>query len=201
MRNHRLLGVVVASAAAFASALAPARAEIYTYVDPQGRVNVSNLAPPDGARVTRVVHEAPPNPYNDAAREAAQRDEMQRLAQRVDQLQYELQLAARQPPPAPAPQVVVVPMPAPAPAPYYVDAAPAPAYAQDCSYGWNGCDAWWGGAFAPFATFVYVPSGRGASPGFRGGRDAHGGGHFGRPPMPMPMPRRPPLKMAALHLR
>jgi hypothetical protein len=192
---------IVRHGAVLASALAswqmPVHAEIYTYVDPQGRVNVSNIAPPDGARVTKVVHEAPPNPYNDAAREAAQRAEMQSLAQRVDQLQQELQLAARQPAPQP-PQVIVVSAPAPTPAayaPYVADFPAAPAYPQNCAYGWNGCDLWWGSAFAPYTTFVYVPTGRGGRPTFHGGRDGgrdgHGNGNRGGPV------RRPPMKAVA----
>ena len=54
-------------------------AEIYTWVDPAGVINLSNLAPPDGVRVTRVTHEAAPRVPSasevarDAAREAASR--------------------------------------------------------------------------------------------------------------------------------
>ena len=36
-----------------------ARADIYTWTDAGGRVNISNLAPPEGARVTSVLHETP----------------------------------------------------------------------------------------------------------------------------------------------
>ena len=38
---------------AFACGLPVAHADIYTWTDESGRVNISNLTPPDGARVTR----------------------------------------------------------------------------------------------------------------------------------------------------
>jgi hypothetical protein len=188
MRNH-LLGMALASALVYSFGQPPAHAEIYTWVDAQGRVNVGNLAPPDGTRVTKVARETPPhsNPYNDAAHEAAQRAEVEALAQRVDQLRNELQFAARQPP-QPQPQVVVVQ--APAPAPYVVESPAPPLYAQDC--GWSACDAWWSSGFAPFATIVYLPSPRNARPVFHGGRNGHGWGDRGDGPM-----RRPPMKTAA----
>src|SRR5689334_22941462 len=37
-----------------------ARAEIYTWIDASGVTNVSNLPPPDGAKVTKVQHAPPP---------------------------------------------------------------------------------------------------------------------------------------------
>ena len=54
-----LIGLVRLSLpAALAGALCvqPAQADIYTWVDASGTINVSNLAPPDGVSVTRVVH-------------------------------------------------------------------------------------------------------------------------------------------------
>jgi hypothetical protein len=191
MRN-RLFGAALALT--LLSLQPPAHAEIYTWVDAQGRLNVGNLPPPDGARVTRVMRETPPhsNPYNDAAREAAQRAEVEALAQRVEQLQSELRFAARQPPQQP--QVVVVQPPAPTP--YVVEPPAPPVYAQDCVNGWNGCDAWWGPAFAPFATFVYLPPARNPKPTFHGGRNGHGDGFHGGRPL-----RRPPMKLAAFAQR
>ena len=50
-----------------------AHADIYTWVDPTGRVNVSNLPPPEGVRVTSVTLEIPQKVAvrTDAARDAA----------------------------------------------------------------------------------------------------------------------------------
>jgi Domain of unknown function (DUF4124) len=189
MRTH-LLVTALATALVCISGQRPAHAEIYTWVDSQGRLNVGNLAPPDGVRVTKMARETPSNPYNDAAREAAQRAEVDALAQRVDQLQSELQFAARQSQQQQQPQVVVVQVPAPAP--YVVESPALPVYAQDCVNGWSGCDAWWGPAFAPFATFVYLPPARNTKPTFHGGRNGHGDGFHGGRPM-----RRPPMKLAA----
>ena len=42
------------------SASAASAQTIYTWTDASGRINVSNLPPPDGARVSHVVHETPP---------------------------------------------------------------------------------------------------------------------------------------------
>ncbi len=190
MRIHLVAKVLIAAMPAVA--LSPvAHAEIYTWVDAQGRTNISNLAPPDGARVTKVVREAPPNPYNDAAREAAQKAEMEALAQRIDQLQNALQIAARQPPPPPQPQVIVVPMAAPAQ--YVPEPQPAP-QVPDCSYGWS-CNGWWNPGFPPFVSYVYVPvpsrnrfPSHHVGPGGRGDR----GGDQG-------VPRRPPMKTVAMN--
>lgn len=187
MPTH-LLATALAFALVCIFAQRPAEAEIYTWVDAQGRLNVGNLAPPNDARVTRVVRETPSNPYNDAARAAAQAAEVEALAQRVDQLQAQLHAAARTAPPLP--QVVVVQ--APAPAPYVVESPAPPMYAQDCANGWGGCNAWWGSAFWPFATFVYLPSTLNARPEWNRGRH----GQRGDPRDGGPA-RRPPMKMAA----
>jgi len=188
MRTHLVAKVL--AAVLLALALSPAaRAEIYTWVDAQGRTNISNLPPPDGARVTKVVHEAPPNPYNDAARDAARQAELDSLAQRVDQLQAALQNAARQPPPPPQTQFIVVP--AAAPVQYVSEPEPAP-QAQDCNYGWT-CNGWWNPGFPPFVSYIYVPASRGRNPPHfngHGGRGDRGGDHG--------PPRRPPMKSVAL---
>ncbi|MET0732026.1 MAG: DUF4124 domain-containing protein [Casimicrobiaceae bacterium] len=191
MRPH-LLATALAIALFCIFAPRPAEAEIYTWVDAMGRLNVGNLPPPNDARVTKVVRETPQNPYNDAARAAAQAAEVEALAQRVNQLQAELQTAARAAPPQP--QVIVVQ--APAPAPYIVEAPAPPAYAQDCGNGWGGCNGWWGSAFAPFATFVYLPSARNAKPEWNRGRHGQRGPRDGDPRDGGPA-RRPPMKMAA----
>ncbi len=193
MRDH-LFGAALAAGLTLIGGQPPAQAEIYTYVDAQGRVNVSNLTPPDGARVTSVVHEAPPrpNPYADAAREAARQADVAALSQRIEQLQYALDSAARQPPP---PQYVMVPTPmpmAPPPQQYVADDA-AQAQGPDCPYGWSSCTSWWNPAFAPFATIVVVPSARRAFPVNHRGFPGHGDN---RGPM-----QRPPMKTAAFGLR
>jgi len=51
-----------------------AHADIYTWADASGSVNVSNLEPPQGARVISVTHTSPA----DAARENASRDAARR---------------------------------------------------------------------------------------------------------------------------
>ena len=70
----------------------PAPAEIYTWVDASGGVNVSNLAPPENARVTNVVlaSASKPTTRDDDAREAARDTEVQALTMRVRQLEAEV---------------------------------------------------------------------------------------------------------------
>jgi hypothetical protein len=139
-----------AMAAILASALGVplAHADVYTWTDASGRLNVGNIAPPEGVRVSRVVHEDPSKvrpapPPRDAAREA----EMQALTDRVAQLQDEVDRAQRQPPlpivayraaaPAPPVQVVVNVVPPP-PA---TDYAASPAYPPGCDPTVFGCPA------------------------------------------------------------
>ena len=75
--------------------LQPAYADIYTWVDPSGVVNVSNLAPPENVRVTNVIHASAPKitTRDDANRDAARHAEVQALAERVRQLENEVALA------------------------------------------------------------------------------------------------------------
>jgi len=200
MRTH-LLVTALATALVCIAGQQLAHAEIYTWVDAQGRLNVGNVPPPDGARVTKVVRETPmhANPYNDAAREAAQRAEVDALTQRVDQLQNELQWAARQPPPQPQPQYVMMPASAP-PIQYITETAP-PQYAE-CAYGWNGCNNWWNPGFGPVPAIVVVQSVVRGHP-YRGGRGGHwrggndGNGGRGGPGGLYGPPSRPPMKLSA----
>ena len=112
-----------------------ARADIYTWVDATGNINLSNIAPPESVHITNVVHAMAQPPV---AREAARQAEVQALEDRVRQLESEAQ---RQPPPqqieyrpAPPPVIQYIVNSAP-PAAAYADPAPAPNYA------WNyGCD-------------------------------------------------------------
>jgi hypothetical protein len=197
MRFSRYVPVVAAALTCAVAALA--QAEIYTWVDAKGQLNIGNLPPPDDARVTKVVHETPPhaNPYNDAARDAAQQAELDSLNQRVAQLQNQLAYAAQ----APAqPPVIVVPVaqPMPVPVPYPVAAAaPQPA---SCDYGWNSCDGWWGPGFFPYVSYVYAPPLRNRFP-MRGGRGDHVAPRGPTPPLALspslPLPLSPtPIAMA-----
>src|ERR1700682_1244437 len=121
----------------------PAHADIYTWVDASGSINVSNLAPPDGVRVASVMHESAPaiTARAEAAREAARQAEAQALAERVRQLE-DIELTkgrahpradSRATPPPPVIQCVVVPPPAP------YAANPAPPANTGCDPGWFDC--------------------------------------------------------------
>src|SRR5258706_5397973 len=75
--------------------LQPAYADIFTWVDASGVVNVSNLAPPENVRVTNVIHASARKTTTpaDAVRDAARDAELQALAERVRQLEDEVALA------------------------------------------------------------------------------------------------------------
>ena len=179
---------------AFGSQLA--HADIYTWVDSSGTLNVSNIAPPDGTRVTGVIHaSAPETAARDAAaHEAARQAEVQALNERMRQLEGEVQLASRQAPPPD-----YRPLPAPPVVQYFVNAAPqpeqytvdttAPAYAG-CNPGWIGCSGWW-----PYPAIVVVgaPNFRPTHPG-RGLHDFTAHPPFAaQPPMHPPFGGQPPL--------
>ncbi|MEP6656746.1 MAG: DUF4124 domain-containing protein [Betaproteobacteria bacterium] len=154
----------------FACAFAPqlAHADVYTWVDASGAVNVSNLAPPEGVRVTHVAHESAPRSaaYANAARDAAQQAELQVLSERVRQLESEVQLAARQvPPPIPIQYAMI---PAPPVVQYVVEPAAAPVSAG-CDSGWTGCGPWWNSGFFPAGSVVVLVPNFRRSPAFRGG--------------------------------
>src|SRR5919108_3497779 len=74
-----------------------AQADIYNWIDASGSLNVSNIAPPEDVRVTKVVHEAPKSASRDAAAEAARTTQLQALNERVGQLERELQAARSTP--------------------------------------------------------------------------------------------------------
>ena len=135
---------------------APAHADIYTWVDAAGITNVSNLAPPDGVKVTKVQPSLPPElaARQDAARQAARDAENRALAERVRQLESD---AARGPPPDYRP-------PVPAPVIQYIVEAPQPPMQQSVEitppsyggYGYGGygyagygCDPSWFGCWWP----------------------------------------------------
>jgi hypothetical protein len=137
-----------------------AAADVYTFVDAHGNVNVSNLAPPVGARVTSVAHEsAGAIARAEAARKAAQDAEVQALADRVAELERAAEQSARVPPPV----FFAGPPPgygAPPPPQYTVTTLPempvddvVPSLASGCAY--VGCP------LPVFAAPVIVVSGSG----------------------------------------
>jgi hypothetical protein len=134
MRMRRSI-VVCGGFLAGAAAALPVRADVYTWVDRNGTVTVTNVAPPEGARVTGVVR------ADEVAKAVARRPpdaaQLQALNERVQQLEQQLQ-AATAPPPvvyppiaataryvaaAPAPVVSYAPEPAPLPTAYGCDPA------------------------------------------------------------------------------
>jgi len=148
--------------------LQPACADIYTWVDASGTVNISNLSPPEGVRVTHVTREAPRHTAmrDDAAREAVRQAELQALADRVRQLENEAESVRL---PAPPPQVVYVPVPAPAPVQYQVEVAP-PA-SGECDPAWSSCWGGWGSGFYPASVIVVrAPNFHRSPPGHSGHR-------------------------------
>jgi hypothetical protein len=132
-----------------------ARADIYTWTDANGRVNISNLAPPDGVQVTSVLRETPKPvvPMQLAVTSAPQQD-VQMLNDRVRQLEMEVELARRQTPAAPT--IIYAGAPAaqpPAQYSYAPEPAEAPTYGYGNSYPY-GCDpSWFGCGFG----FGYSP--------------------------------------------
>jgi len=137
----RLFAALLPWVAALACAGA-ARADIYTWTDAKGTVNISNVAPPEDVHVTTVMHEDPAALAARAAAAQAARDaDMQRLADRVRQLEYEAQYSQRQAPPA----IYAAPSPAPSTSvvQYVMNVAPpqSQSYAPNGSY---GCDPGYG---------------------------------------------------------
>jgi len=143
-----------------------AHADIYTWADASGAVNVSNLAPPQGARVISVTRTSPADAAREnAARDAARRAETLALEERVRQLEADAELAKRQPPP----QVVYPVIPAPplmqyrydpvAPPVQYTVYSSAPAYTMGCDPGWMDCAlGWYPNFYSMGVVFVRAPS-------------------------------------------
>ena len=180
----RLLAAAWPAVLACSFGLQPARADIYTWFDASGTVNVSNLSPPEDARVTNVTREALQKTAtrDDAAREALRQAELQALSDRVRQLENETEVARR---PVPPPQVVYVPVPAPAPVQYEVEMTP-PA-GGGCDPWWASCGGWWGSGFYPASVIVVrAPNFHRSPPGHPGHRFPPGNpGH--RFPLPGPV--------------
>jgi hypothetical protein len=138
---NRPFGVGALAFIVAVAASVSAHADIYTWVDAKGNVNLSNLPPPQDARVTQVFREDPAvHVSSDAARAAARSDEVKALAERVTQLEQDLDAAKRVPPAvayAPPPPVVIS-APNPPVFAQAIVAPPTPAY-TDCTDPWASC--------------------------------------------------------------
>ena len=159
-----LLRTVLPLLLASAWGLQPARADIYTWADASGSVNVSNLAPPQSARVISVTHTSAADAAREsAARDAASRAETLALEERVRQLEADAE-ARRQAPPQvvyrdiPAPPVQYRIDPAPPPVQYSVYSSP-PAYTMGCDPGWMDCGlGWFPNFYSTGVVFVRAPT-------------------------------------------
>lgn len=135
-----LLRTAVSAVLAGALGVPLAHADVYTWTDVSGRLNVSNLAPPEGVHVSRVVHEDPAKAQANAiaARNAARTAEVEALNERVARLEDEVDRAKQQPQPppvqtvpyrvAPPVQLTINVMPSTPPAGYGAGYAGYPGY-------------------------------------------------------------------------
>ena len=86
-RYPRRYVAALAAGCAGVLACAMARADIYTWVDASGNLNLSNQPPPAGVRVTSVYREDPAaRAHAEAARAASAREELRTLNARVAEL-------------------------------------------------------------------------------------------------------------------
>lgn len=161
-RAQRCSTLAWAALAAGLCAASLARADVYTWVDAKGNVNVSNLDPPDGARVLHVAHEsAEAKARADAAHDAARQAEIKALSERVAELESKAQATFDAPPP-----IAFAPAPTPPPPPQYnvivVPAAPAANVTPAADYGcaWVGCAVPWGPFGYPVVFFSASPRAR-----------------------------------------
>ena len=177
---HRFPLTAAAIAAASVLAATPAHADIYTFIDKAGILNLSNVAPPKDARIVNVTRSDPAANARAMAAQAAARDatdqrEMLELRERVAELERSTDNARSMPLPM---QLVVAPPP---PAPIVIALAPPPAPEPvDAPFGcaWVGCPLWFGG----------VPAFVSTAPGFR---HHHRGMNRPRPIRPAPNPAGP----------
>ena len=159
-----LLRSVLPALLAGVCALPLAHADIYTWTDDKGRVNISNIEPPDGAHVMSVMRESKAmKEANEAAREVARERErealreaeVRALAERVRQLQAEVEAAKRPPPTVVATAPAFVPYTGeygPPGAQYNViNVSPAGGGGSDggCYTGWPDCQFGWYPGFYP----------------------------------------------------
>lgn len=165
-----LLKVALPAVLAITLDLQVAHADIFTWTDASGRINVSNLDPPAGVHVTSVLREKPVKPSDAVRREDLRHAEVMALEERVRQLQDDVEAARQQ-----AVQQQV------APRVVYnaVTLPPAPSYAPQMVYSYveppavqYGCDPSWAGCSSPQAfltTTVVVRNPRLHRFRFRGG--------------------------------
>lgn len=132
-----------------------AQADIYTWTDATGRLNVSNVAPPEGVRVAHVTREAAPKSQSAAARETTREIEVRALADRIKQLEQEVDAAksASSALPAPPP-VAAAPPPVVVTVPVWNYVAPSVADATYAQPSYSGCDF----NCAPVWTSFYWPA-------------------------------------------
>lgn len=176
-----MIRATLAAVLVFTMAPSLAHADVYTWTDAKGAVNVSNLTPPEGVQVEKIVHDTPrangptagsPSPMAEAAAQA----DVQFLAQRVRQLEYEVEFARRVPP---LPPTEYAAYPSAPPMQYTYDAAPPPQN-YGCDPSWYGCSGWGLGGYPMGVVVLSTPNFRRPMPG-RG---------FHRSPMQMPVRSR-----------
>lgn len=214
MRSAKPIAVAVACAiGVLASSMA--RADIYTWVDAAGSLNVSNVPPPDGVTISKIVPDSPPRPVPPPGVEADARRQaqVQMLAERVQQLERQVATA-----PPSQPVVMYAPPPSNAePQVQYAAYEGPQAYTQNasCDPSWTDCGTWpYGIPYAPpyayYPPYYYPasvivvrntpprrfdPPGRNMPPryGWQGGN---------RSPMPMPIPSpRPSPNIVGMRTR
>jgi hypothetical protein len=141
MTSPHIRPITAALGIVAALAWTSACADIYTWTDSAGKLNLSNRPPPDDAHIMSVYREDPAvHASAEAARAATRTEEMTALNERVTQLERDLDAASQRPPPAP----VVYTLPAPPPVPYpsvvlqTIVAPSTPAY-SDCANPWGNC--------------------------------------------------------------
>lgn len=173
----RVLAAAIPAALVGTFGLQGASADIYTWVDAKGTINVSNVAPPTDVRITNVTRDGTPTRAapSEAAAEAARIAEVQALAERVRQLEQEVETARRQAeewdyraasPLAPMPYVAIG---TPPPVVQYQVVQSPPASAG-CDAGWAGCAPWgWGPVVYPTTVILLH------APSFHRHRLPHGG--------------------------
>ena len=171
-----------------------AHADVYIWVDPSGNVNVSNLAPPEDARITSVV----PTLQKTAAQEEAERDAARRaeilaLNDRVSRLQEEVAQARWQIPPMAYGYAPPAPMPYMAPpVPQYSNGIPPDlSYAMDAPTQWSTDCGWPDYCAGGWGAWGYPP----AMVVIGGGGFQRGGPRRGERPIG-PRPHHRPQPMA-----
>jgi hypothetical protein len=141
MTRPRIRSLTAALGIVAALAWTSSWADVYTWTDSTGKLNLSNRPPPDDAHVISVYREDPAvHASAEAARAAMRAEEVAALNERVTQLERDLDAASQRPPPAP----VVYTLPAPPPAPYppvvmqTIVVPGTPTY-SDCGNPWGNC--------------------------------------------------------------